>query len=202
MNRRRRRRAPPRRPSGRKSARSRASKIASLRSRMRPQRAEGSAGRADALVDRVRRAAGDRSRSGARLSREPARRPLRRRSIAPPWRRSSPHRTSPFGSTISSANMMRSGPSFAAAARRTAGGPIFQREIGSIVELHSADSAGGKPRSALRARRCSGSSRVMSTRRSPKRCAFRARRAPATGSARRAATSSPTARSTRSSPPR
>ena len=46
---------------------------------------------------RVRRPPGDRSRSGARLSRAAAGRPLRRRSISRRWRRSSPRRASRCG---------------------------------------------------------------------------------------------------------
>ena len=116
----------------------RARERGSRRSRMRPQRAEGFGRPGRCAGRRLCRAPRDRSRRCARLSREPCSSTASERSTSRRSRPSSPPRTSRCGSTTSSPNMRRLGPTSGAAARRTAGGPDFRRELGSLVEVHPA----------------------------------------------------------------
>ena len=148
---------------------------------------------------RLRRAAGDRPRGRAWLSREPAGRPVRRRSTRPRLRPSSPLRTSRCASMTSSPNMKSLGPDLRRGGPHDSWWTDFKREIGSLVEVHRAS---GPPSTRTRATiaRCSILPPATSTRRWPKPCACRAPPMPAIGPTRRGATLPRIARSTKSNP--
>ena len=142
---------------------------------MRPQRAEGSAGRADALVVAfAARRAIDRGvalgylenllveRFGAQH--QPAvatiitasRQPVRLNDLIAEYERSA-------------RELRRGGP-------QDSWWTNFKRELGSLIEIHSRRPAGGQSPTRATAARCSGLPRAMSTRRWPRPCACRARR--------------------------